>query len=1041
MKQLLLTLCAVSLSLSLAAQTERWQDPTYIEKNREPMRSSFIVTPTEEQAVAVNDFRQSSLYRSVGGLWQFHGAENPSLAPEGFFATNYDDSAWRTMPVPGLWELNGFGDPVYVNIQYPWSKFYENNPPYVPTEQNRVGSYRRMVEIPAEWAGKDIFLHIGSATSNVTLWVNGREVGYSEDSKLEAEFDLTRYVRTGEKNLLAMQIYRWSDGTYIEDQDFWRLAGIGRDCYLYARERSRIEDLKLTPDLTNNYTDGTLRVHATTTKGVKSLRLTLHDAAMKVVAQENCTIKKGVAEHLFEVQNPKKWSAETPNLYRLTVAALNDKGEVIEATALRVGFRKVEIKNSRLLVNGRPILIKGVNRHEMNPNTGYYVTREDMIRDIQRMKELNFNAVRTCHYPDTPLWYDLCDEYGMYLIDEANIESHGMGYGEKTLARRDDYAAAHLARNRRMVLRDYNHPSIIIWSLGNEAGNGNNFRLCYEWIKGYDASRPIHYEQAIPYWNLQYDRSAFYPTDIMCPMYADYDWVERYMNSSPERPLIFCEYAHAMGNSLGGFKEYWDLVRKYDHYQGGFIWDWADQALAYRDPKTGVLSYRYGGCYNEVDATDESFNCNGVVAADRTPHPGAWEVKHQQRNILTSAVDAANGKIAVKNEYFFRDLSNYRLVWRLMADGVAVRSGVVETLNAAPQQCVELTLPYSAEEIKRIRCKELLLDVSYQLKSAEPLLAADHEAAFEQIVLHRHESCPTTQKMVGGEALTQESRTVRGEDFTLTFNEEGFIARYNYRGTELLSEPLRPEFYRALTENDFGVQKSNGGDQRQTWKPWRDAKLDLRSFEIKSASEAAAHYYIPSTGAELAIKYHIDNRGVVNVEMTMTPDAARTEIRNLARFGLRTAMPAAFDHIEFYGKGPHESYIDRVSGARRGLFRQMVAEQYHHGYVRPQESGTHAELDWWQVKDSAGRGLEFRAEKPFSASALPYSLEQLDINHPDYKKLDSDLKPNGKTNIHVDQVQQGLGCVTSWGSQPRKEYMLPYHGETKYSFSLRISPM
>lgn len=1038
MKRLLLTLCALMATLQLMADTPRWQDPTYIEKNRQPMRSSFIVTPSVEQTVAENDFRLSPLYRSVGGLWQFHGAENPSLAPEGFFATNYDDSSWRTMPVPGLWELNGFGDPVYVNIQYPWAKFYENNPPYVPEEQNRVGSYRRMVEIPAEWKGKDIFLHIGSATSNVTLWVNGHEVGYSEDSKLEAEFDITRYVRTGAENLLAMQIFRWSDGTYIEDQDFWRMAGIGRDCYLYARDPHRIVDLKLTPDLTNNYTDGTLQVCATTTKGVKSLRLTLYDADAKVVAEATCAVKQGLAEHLFEVKNPQKWSAEIPNLYRLTVAALDAKGAVIEATALRVGFRKVEIRNSQLLVNGEPISIKGVNRHEMNPNTGYYVTREDMIRDIQRMKELNFNAVRTCHYPDTPLWYDLCDEYGLYLIDEANIESHGMGYGEKTLARRADYAAAHLARNQRMVLRDYNHPSIIIWSLGNEAGNGNNFRLCYEWIKGYDPSRPIHYEQAIPYWS-NYDRSAFYPSDIMCPMYADYDWVERYMNSSPERPLIYCEYAHAMGNSLGGFKEYWDLVRKYDHFQGGFIWDWADQALAYRDPKTGTLSYRYGGCYNEVDATDESFNCNGVVAADRTPHPGAWEVKHQQRNILTSAPDATNGKIALKNEYFFRDLTNYRLVWRLMADGVAVRSGIVEELNVAPQQCVELKLPYSAEEVQAISCKELLLDVSYQLKRAEPLLAAGHEAAFEQFVIFRKECAP--QQPRKSNMLVQNGRTIRGEEFSLTFNEEGFIASYNYRGTELLAEPLRPEFYRALTENDYGVQKSGGGEKRQTWKPWRNAQLEMRSFELKSPSEATARYHIPATGAEVELHYVVANDGSVQITMQMPPDATRSEIRNLARFGLRTAMPASFDRIAFYGKGPHENYIDRLSGARRGLYHQSVAEQYHHGYVRPQESGTHAELDWWQVKDSAGRGLEFRAEKAFSASALPYSLEQLDINHPDYKKLDSDLQPNGQTNIHVDQLQQGVGCVNSWGAQPRAEYMLPNNGDKCYNFTLSISPM
>ena len=1038
MKRLVLTLCALTMACSLLAQTPRWQDPNYIEKNRLPMRSSFIVTPTVEEAVAINDFRSSSLYRSVGGVWKFYGAENPSLNPEGFYAPDYDDSAWRTMPVPGLWELNGFGDPVYVNIQYPWSKFFANNPPYVPTEQNRVGSYRHRVEIPAAWSGKEIYLHIGSATSNVTLWVNGREVGYSEDSKLEAEFNITGYVQAGKENLLAMQIYRWSDGTYIEDQDFWRLAGIGRDCYLYARDRRHIEDVKLTPDLKNNYTDGTLHLRATATKGVKHLRFTLYDRNNEQVAEEVLPLKKGAAEGLIEVKNPLKWSAETPHLYRLTVAALDEKSRVIEATAFRVGFRKVEIKNSQLLVNGKPILIKGVNRHEMNPNTGYYVTREDMIKDIQRMKELNFNAVRTCHYPDTPLWYDLCDEYGMYLIDEANIESHGMGYGEQTLARRDDYAKAHLARNQRMVLRDHNHPSIIIWSLGNEAGNGNNFRLCYEWIKQYDPSRPIHYEQAIPYWGLKYDRTAFYPTDIMCPMYSDYDWVERYMNSSPERPLIFCEYAHAMGNSLGGFKEYWDLVRKYDHYQGGFIWDWADQALAYRDPKTGVLSYRYGGCYNEEDATDDSFNCNGVVAADRTPHPGAWEVKYQQRNILTSAVDVAAGKIAVKNEYFFRDLSAYRLEWSLVADGVAIQTGVVEELKAAPQQRIEVQLPYSADDIKHLNCNELLLNVSYRLKTAEPLLAAGHEVSYDQLTIQRREAAlPTTS----GDKLTLEGRTIRGEKFAMTFNAEGFIEQYSYCGVELLREPLRPEFYRGLTENDFGVQKSNGGDKRQTWKLWRNAKLELKRFEITSPAKASAEYYVPATGATVEADYQIGNEGVVTVTLRMKADKSRTDIRNLARFGLRTAMPASFDRVAFYGNGPHESYIDRQSGARKAIYRQRVEEQYHHGYVRPQESGTHVGLDWWQVIDSSGRGLEFRSAMPFSASALPYSLEQLDINHPDYQKLDSDLKPNGLTNIHVDGLQQGLGCVTSWGSQPRAEYMLPYHREGGYSLTLQLRPL
>lgn len=1040
MKKLFLIICtALVATLSSASAKEvRWQDPTCFEVNREPMRSSFILHTDPAQVVYENDFRRSPLYLSVGGEWLFHGAETPADRPEGFHQVGYDDSSWRTMPVPGLWELNGFGDPVYVNIQYPWSKFYRNNPPYVPTEENHVGSYRREIEIPAEWRDKEVFLHIGSATSNLTLWVNGREVGYSEDSKLEAEFNITRYIRAGEKNLFAMQIFRWSDGSYLEDQDFWRLSGIGRDSYLYARDRRRLLDVKLTPDLTNGYTDGTLHVRATTTRGVEELQLRLLDEAGTVVAERSCKVKNGAVETLFEVKNPRQWSAECPHLYRLEVVAAA-RGKVIEATGFRVGFRKVEIRNNQLLVNGQPILLKGVNRHEMNSNTGYYVTREDMIRDIQLLKELNFNAVRTCHYPDTPLWYDLCDEYGLYLIDEGNIESHGMGYGEETLARRADYTEAHLARDRRMVLRDYNHPSIIVWSMGNEAGAGENFRRCYEWIKQYDPSRPVQYEQAIPYWH-NYDQTAFYPTDIQCPMYAGYEWVDRYVQQA-ERPLIFCEYAHAMGNSLGGFKEYWDQVRRYPVFQGGFIWDWADQALAWRDVASGKLYFRYGGCYNDHDATDDSFNCNGVVSADRTPHPGAWEVKYQQRNILTSDVDAANGRIALYNEYFFRDLAAYRLVWRLQADGVTVRSGTIEELTVAPQQRVELQLPYTAEELNSYPCEELLLDVSYRLKEHEPLLAADHEVAHDQLMIWA--SLPRAELSESTKPLRVEGRTVIGEGFSLLFNEEGLLAQYRHRNEELLAEPLRPEFYRPLTENDYGVQKSGHGAKSQPWQLWREEQLTLTAFDLHYEEDynlvtATAHYTLTKSGAQLRLDYAVNGAGEIEVNASMQADTTRA-IRNMARFGLRTAMPVRFDRITFYGAGPHENYCDRVSGARRGRYTQRVDEQYHHGYVRPQESGAHGGLRWWRVHDATGRGIEVRCdEEPLSASALPYALEQLDINHPDYQKLDGDLRPNGLTNIHLDFRHQGVGCVNSWGAQPRKEYMVPYQD---YSFRLLLRPL
>ncbi len=1030
-----MALAAVS---GVAAQEERWQDPACFEVNREPMRSSFILHPSPAEAMYVNDFAASPFYLSVGGAWQFHGAANPDERPEGFYAVGYDDTTWRTMPVPGMWELNGFGDPVYVNIQYPWSKFFENNPPYVPTEENRVGSYRREIEVPAAWRDKEIFLHIGSATSNLTLWVNGHEVGYSEDSKLEAEFNITPYLRVGEKNLLAMQLFRWSDGSYLEDQDFWRLSGIGREVYLYARDRRRLLDVKLTPDLVNHYTDGTLHVRATVTRGVKQLRLRLSDADGRLVDEQLCKVSKGAAEWRFEVENPQKWSAETPYLYRLEVAAMHND-ELIEVTGFRVGFRKVEIRARQLLVNGRPILIKGVNRHEINPHTGYYVTREDMIRDIKLLKELNFNAVRTCHYPNTPLWYDLCDEYGLYLIDEGNIESHGMGYGDKTLARRADYAEAHLARDRRMVLRDYNHPSIILWSLGNEAGNGENFRRCYEWIKQYDPTRPVQYEQAIPYWH-DYDPEAFYPTDIQCPMYADHAWVDRYM-AHAERPLIFCEYAHAMGNSLGGFKEYWDQIRRYPLFQGGFIWDWADQALAWRDPASGRLYYRYGGCYNDRDASDDSFNCNGVVAADRTPHPGAWEVKYQQRNILTSSANPAAGRIRIFNEYFFRDLSNYRLVWRLLGDGEVLRSGVVEELTVAPQTAVELQLSYTSDELQAVEADELLLDVSYRLKRAEPLLAADHEAAHDQLMIRA--TLPKAELPESTQRLRVEGRMVIGEDFLLCFNEEGFLTQYRLGDEELLAEPLRPAFYRPLTENDYGVQKSGHGRESQPWHLWRDEQLLLTAFDLHyeeayNTVSVVATYTLAKSGARLRLAYAVNGAGEIEVNATMQADTTR-KIRNMARFGLRTAMPARFDRITFYGAGPHENYCDRVSGARRGRYTQRVDEQYHHGYVRPQESGAHGELRWWRVHDAEGRGFEVRCdEEPLSASALPYALEQLDINHPDYQKLDGDLHPNGLTNIHIDFRQQGVGCINSWGAQPLERYRVPYRD---YSFRLLLRPL
>ena len=1047
MKKLLF--CAVVLVMgvsAIGANVAKWQDPNIYEENRLPMRSTFIVTPTAENVVVEHDYSQSPLYRSIGGVWKFHWTENATDAqPEGFYQTKFDDSKWGKMPVPGLWEMNGYGVPLYKNTGYAWHNFYKSNPPYAPTERNAIGLYRHNVKVPAEWAGKQIYVHIGSATSNVSLWVNGQYVGYGEDSKLESEFEITKYVKAGAENLFAMQIYRWCDGTYLEDQDFFRLSGIGRDCYIYARDKKHIEDVKFVADLHNKYTEGHLDLNITTTKSARALRLTLLAPCGKQVKQEVVPVIKGKVEQCWHLGKVKPWSAEIPTLYRLVVELL-DGAKTVEATAFKVGFRKVEIKGAQLLVNGKPVLIKGANRHEMNPNTGYYVTREDMVRDIQIMKELNINAVRTCHYPNSPLWYDLCDEYGLYVCDEGNIESHGMGYKEKTLAKRDDYAAAHLIRDQRMVLRDYNHPSVIYWSLGNEAGNGPNFHKCYDWIKAYDKSRPVVYEQAN---YIRYGRSAAnYNSDIDAPMYANYDECERHAISKPERPLIQCEYAHAMGNSLGGLKEYWDLIREAPHYQGGYIWDFVDQALAWRE--NGELTYRYGGCWNKRDASDNSFCCNGFIAANREFHPSAYEVKHQYQNIWVKNVDAASGRINVYNENFFKCLGDVRLVWTLSANGKAVKSGVVEKLEIGPQQTKEVQLDYTAECIKKLQ-GEVLLTVSFVLKSAQPLLAAGHEVAYNQLTINPYDvqAVFNAAQPQRGCGLVVAERKVSGNDFTAEFDVEGFLTSYIYKGTQLLSKPMKPQFYRALTENDYGVRKNkNNRHNHDGWKVWRVDVPKLSKFEVKQLEnkcvEVKAVYDYAQTGALVTLTYTIAHDGTIAVSEHMKAIVPNSDnyakVKKaplLSRFGMELAMPESFDTIEFYGAGEHETYIDRKSSAKVGIYKQNVADQFWPFYARPQECGSHCDLRWWRVADKSGRGFEVVSDVLFQANALPYPMEQYDIHSDKYQKYAQRLKKDGNTYVNIDKAQMGLGCVTSWRSLPRPEYQIPYEGTREFKFVLR----
>ena len=645
-----------------------WQDPQIVQVNRMPMTASF---------------QTGGLKLSLSGEWKFAWYETIESRSLDFFKTDYVDADWDTMPVPGMWELNGYGDPVYKNVGYAWHGHYDTTPPYPALEHNYAGQYRRTFTLGEEWTGEDIFLHIGSATSNVRVWVNGKEVGYSEDSKLEARFDITKYVKVGE-NLIALEIFRWCDGTYLEDQDFWRMTGIAREVYVYSRDKKRIEDVKVLASA-----DGVADITAEVTKGVSQVKFIIVDPYNKEVASETVTVssknksERGLYTAKLQLQVPsvKTWSAETPWLYTLKMVSYDSKG-MTEVSMLDLGFRDVAIENGQLLVNGQPVLIKGVNRHEMNPYKGYVVSESDMIQDIMIMKQLNVNAVRTCHYPNDPLWYSLCDKYGLYVIDEANVESHGMGYGDESLAHDESYRTAHLERMKRMVQRDFNHPCVIIWSMGNEAGHGENFMKGYKMIKSMDQSRPVHYERA----------EGGPGTDIACPMYFDHASCERYASRDPRpaKPLIQCEYAHAMGNSIGGLKEYWDIIRKYPVYQGGFIWDFVDQALWWSvDPeKYGTDHvFVFGGDFNDYDPSDNSFCCNGIIAADRSYHPHAYEVAYQYRSILTSATREAAlaGQVEVYNENFFIDLSRYILHWGIEVDGRQVLTGCTSMPAIAPQ--------------------------------------------------------------------------------------------------------------------------------------------------------------------------------------------------------------------------------------------------------------------------------------------------------------------------------------------------------------------
>ena len=1030
----LLSAVALAASAATAPAGEIWQDPNVFEIKRCPMSAS----------------RTSNCESmSLDGVWKFQWFENATDRAADFFKPETDDSGWGKMPVPGIWEMNGYGEPLYVNVRYAWHGHYENNPPVVPVEQNHVGQYRHTFELSREQLKGRVILRIGSATSNVHVWINGKEAGYSEDSKLEAAFDITKLVKKG-SNLIALEIFRWCDGTYLECQDFWRLCGIARGVSLDFRPKVAIEDVNVVKaDM-----DGNFKFSAKTSGKALKVRFEIENGN-ESRELDAIPAKDGTVSVEGKLKNPRLWSAETPNLYKLTVKVYDKKG-VSEKAEVDFGFRTVEIKNSQLLVNGQPILIKGVNRHEMSPTGAYCVTLEEMENDIKVMKSLNINTVRTCHYPDDPRWYSLCDKYGIYVIDEADIESHGMGYGTETLARRDDFLNAHMIRTQRMVYRDINHPSIIIWSLGNEAGDGPNFEKTYAWIKSYDQTRPVQYERA----------ALTDHSDIYCPMYATYERCEEYSANKPPKPLIQCEYAHAMGNSMGGFKEYWDLIRKYPSYQGGCIWDFEDQALRWpydpaqgkvwaengagKTPKYGEKNdkpdyiYVFGGDFNTYDVSDESFNCNGIVAADRTPHKEAEEVRYQYRSILTTASreDLMDGTVYVYNENFFIDLGRYELQWTMVRDGESIARGSVSNLNAGPQQKVPVKLGYVLPELDG---HDVMLNLSYVLKEDDGILPAGTEVAYDQLVINDgYEFSPELHEADGGINIENRENAVHvsGEGFSASFDKiSGALSSYVVSGRQLLDGPLMPCFGRAVTENDLGAKL------HEKMADWLYPEFKVDSVSVSDAAGVCrVHvYYAPIKDyARVHMVYTVTPDGAIAVSEHIKDAGNLKSAPKLFRFGVEFGMNGRYSTVDWYGKGPHETYCDRQSSGFTGHYTQDVCEQYDFGAARPQEHGNHVGLKWFKILDAQGYGIVLSSDAEFAASALPFSRKDLDLSVGNWRHsreliplMHKENRSLGGTYVHCDLVQMGLGCVNSWGRLPRPEYMIP---AKEYSFSFMITP-
>lgn len=1029
-----------------------WENPKMFDQNKEAPHATLMPFKSVEAALTKKR-NQSVYYKSLSGIWKFNWVRKPADRPKDFYKMAYDVSAWNDIPVPANWELEGYGIPIYVNHQYEFADYkapvsdeiefvervHPKNPGQVPHDYNPVGSYRRTFTVPENWDGRQVFIQFGAVKSAMYLWVNGKKVGYSQGSKTPAEWDITKYLKKGE-NVLAAEVYRWSDGSYLECQDFWRISGIERDVYLYSTPKVRIRDFFAKADLDSQYQNGILSLDVDLKNHTHQLRSGNYEVEYRLVDEQGKLLavesqkalinkKSGLSLNFSkEIPNPKKWTAETPNLYTLAISLKNKKGNVIEAVSCKVGFRKIEIKDAVFYINGVAVLIKGVNRHEHDQFKGHVVSEEGMIKEIALMKQFNINAVRNSHYPCDEYFYELCDQYGLYITNEANIESHGMYYGKYSLAKNPEWKEAHLDRNIRMVERDKNHPSVIVWSMGNEAGDGDNFTAVYKWIKHRDPSRPVHYERAIMGSN----------TDLFCPQYPGVTGLKAYASKKQTKPMIISEYAHAMGNSTGNLVDLWNVIydEKNTQLQGGYIWDWIDQALVKTNEK-GIDFWAYGGDYGpEGTPSDNNFLINGIISADYTPHPAMWEVKYAYQNVRFYPENLEKGSFRIKNFYDFIDLKEYQIKWTLSANGEEVTSGILENFNLKAQESKVVNLPLSA--IRPEAGVEYFVDFSVVSLADQAFRPKGFEIAHDQfllpVVVYSTKVAETYPKLIVKEA--SEYVNITGENFEISFNKSnGTLSSWQVGGVELIQKGFSLNFWRAPNDND------KGSKMIKRLGIWRKVSNSTELSAIESIQSKSGEvlvtvtYKLAEIKSSQKVEYTITGDGKIAVSSTIK--IGKEDLPDMPRFGMRFELPVNFHNLEYFGRGPQENYIDRNKGTFVGRYTSTVADQYFN-YVRPQENGYKTEVRWFELKNENGVGIRISGQPQVGFSAHHNPLEDFDqLTHKDFRHTSDIVKKNG-VFVNLDLRMMGVAGDNSWGAMPYPEYSV---SAQNYEFSFTIEPV